>query len=449
MSQNHRLNRRAFLKNAGMTALVGAVGTGTSLASTAASATFAPQDSTYDFDEVYDRVGTDCIKWDAQIDKYGRENIAVPMGIADMDFKIAPAITRALRARIDHENYGYLSMPPSYVESIVNWNKRRKGIDINPDLLLHADGVHPAILSSLKAFCPPGSKVIVQAPTYSAFYTDIRIVGCREEENHMKLVNGRYVMDFDDLERRIDHDTNAIILCNPQNPTGNVWSREDLMRLGEICARRRVVVLSDEIHCDFVTKGNTHTPFASLDDEQIVRNSITFNSASKSFNLSAMKCAYLFSTNPDYLDRIRGAGQHRQGMNTLGIIAAQAAYNECEEWLDQLLDYIDGTHSFVESFVHANVPHVSMVKPEGTYLAWLDVSQALDKVDSPETPAEADDDTPERGFHRYLVEHANIHVNPGSDYGLGGSGHMRMNIATSRQLVELALKNMAEALARA
>ena len=456
MSQNHRLNRRAFLKNAGMTALVGAVGTGTSLASTAASATFAPQDSTYDFDEVYDRVGTDCIKWDAQIDKYGRENIAVPMGIADMDFKIAPAITRALRARIDHENYGYLSMPPSYVESIVNWNKRRKGIDINPDLLLHADGVHPAILSSLKAFCPPGSKVIVQAPTYSAFYTDIRIVGCREEENHMKLVNGRYVMDFDDLERRIDHDTNAIILCNPQNPTGNVWSREDLMRLGEICARRRVVVLSDEIHCNFVTKGNTHTPFASLDDEQIVRNSITFNSASKSFNLSAMKCAYMFSTNPDYIARVKATG-HREAINTLGVVAAQAAYDESEDWLDQVVAYIDGTMDYAESFISSSMPLVNFVKPQGTYLTWPDVSGVVDKIGAKEMAAEANKDrdpstppmTPEMMVERYFVENAKVQMNAGSAYGFGGAGRMRMNLATSRTLAELALNNIATALRRA
>ena len=448
MSQHNRLDRRAFLRTAGLTAVAGAVSTAAPVSTHAGGGGQRP-DSRYDFDTIYSRIGTDSSKWDAQIARYGREHIDVGMGTADQDFRIAPGITRALRERMGHENYGYLSIPQSYRESIVNWNQRRYGLDIAPDTILHSAGVHPAIISTLRAFCPPGSKVLLQTPSYNGFYTDIRVVGAVAEESPLRLVNGRYHLDFEDLERRIDHDTHALILCNPQNPTGNVWSRADLTTLGEICTRRRVVVLSDEIHCDFVTRGYTYTPYATLNDEAIVRNSVTYKSVSKSFNLSAMKCAYMFSTNPDYLDRIRGAGQHRQGMNTLGIIAAQAAYNECEEWLDQLLDYIDGTHSFVESFVHANVPHLSIVKPEGTYLAWLDVSQALDKVDSPETPAEADDDTPERGFQRYLVEHANIHVNPGSDYGLGGSGHMRMNIATSRQLVELALKNMAQALARA
>ena len=211
-------------------------------------------------------------------------------------------------------------------------------------------------------------------------------------------------MDFEDLERRIDHDTHAFILCNPHNPTGNVWSRSDLMTLGEICTRRRVVVLSDEIHCDFVTKGHTYTPYATLDDEAIVRNSVTYKSVSKSFNLSMMKCAYLFSTNPDYLDRIGGAGQHRQSMNTLAIIAAEAAYNEGEDWLDQLLEYIDGTQDLVESYVNANVPGVETVKPEGTYLAWLDVAAAMDNTRMKQAAEAAErPTTPEQAFQRFLV----------------------------------------------
>ena len=214
--------------------------------------------------------------------------------------------------------------------------------------------------------------MLLLTPNYNGFYTDIRVVNTIAEESPLRLVNGRYEIDFEDFERRIDHDTHAFILCNPQNPTGNVWSREDLIRLGEICTRRRVVVLADEIHCDFVTKGNTYTPYATLDDSEIVRNSITYKSVSKSFNLSAMKCAYLFSTNPEYLDRITGAGQHRQSMNTLGIIAAETAYNECEDWLDQLVDYIDETQAFVESFVRTKMPYVRFVKPEGTYLSWLE-----------------------------------------------------------------------------
>ena len=443
MPEPSGLNRRAFLRTAGLTTLVSTVSSGVPASPVAISTTQTPG-ARYDFDTILNRIGTNSSKWDAQIARYGREFIEVGMGTADQDFRIAPAITQALHRRIAHENYGYMSMPASYRESIVNWNKRRYGLDIAPDTILHSNGVHPAIISTLRAFCPPGSKVLLQTPSYNGFYTDIRVVGAVAEESPLRLVNGRYSMDFEDLERRIDHDTHALILCNPQNPTGNVWSREDLMQLGEICTNRRVVILSDEIHCDFVTRGNRYTPFASLDNEAIVRNSVTYKSVSKSFNLSTMKCAYMFSTNPDYLERILGAGQHRQGMNTLGIVAAEAAYNECEDWLDQLIGYIDGTHDLVDAFVQANLPHVESSKPEGTYLAWLDVSKALERVELPPTTEES---SLEVDFQRYLVEQAHVHINPGSSYGLGGAGRMRMNIATSRQLVQRALRNIAAALA--
>ena len=446
MSVLNTLDRRAFLRSTGMTAVAGAVGTTVPLAA-GVGAPAQGQGDPYDFDTIYSRIGTDSSKWDAQIARYGRDKIEVGMGTADQDFRIAPAITRALRERIGHENYGYLSIPGSYKESIVDWNKRRYGLEIDPDTIQHAPGVHAGVISTLRAFCPPGSKVLMQTPGYNGFYTDIRVVGCVAEESPLKLVNGRYRMDFEDLERRIDHDTHAFILCNPHNPTGNVWSRDDLLTLGEICNRRRVVVLADEIHCDFVTKGHAYTPFASLDDEAIVRNSVTFKSVSKSFNLSMMKCAYQFSTNPDYLERIEGAGQHRQAMNTLGIIAAEAAYNECEDWLDQLLEYVEGTLDFVDSYVRANVPGVETVKPEGTYLAWLDVAKAMEAAGVPRAEAAEGSTTPEQAFQRWLVDHAHVHLNPGSSYGLGGAGRMRMNTATSRRLVERALGNMAQALA--
>ena len=366
MSQRTELDRRAFLRSAGTAALAGALGTTTAAAAAPALGTaIQPDGDRYDFDTVYSRIGTDSSKWDRQIERYGREHIEVGMGTADQDFRSAPAITRALRARVEHENYGYMTIPDSYRQSIVNWNHRRYGLEIDPETIRHSAGVHPAIISTLRAFCPPRSKVLVLAPSYDGFYTDIRIVDTVAEESPLRRVDGRYEIDFEDVERRIDHDVHAFILCNPHNPTGNVWSREDLTRLGEICTRRRVVVLADEIHCDFVTAGHTYTPYATLQDTEIVRNSITYKSVSKSFNLSAMRCAYLFSTNPDYLDRITGPGQHRQAMGTLSIVAAQAAYDECEGWLDQLIDYIDGTQTFVESFVRANMPQVRVVKPPG------------------------------------------------------------------------------------
>jgi cystathionine beta-lyase len=455
MSQRDGLNRRAFLKNAGMTALVGAVGTGASIATgttAAASAAFDTAGGKFDFDTPYNRVGTDSVKWDQQIRTYGQDNIAVGMGIADMDFRTAPAITKALTERIQHENWGYLDMPRSFAEGIITWNKRRHGIDINPDLLVVTTGVHPGIIAALKTFSPPGSKVLLTTPTYNGFYSDLTFCQLKAEESPMKLVDGRYGIDFDDFERRISHDTNTFILCNPQNPTGNCWTAEDLTRLGEICLRRRVVVLADEIHCDFVTKGNKYTPFASLPNKDIVRNSLTFKAASKSFSLAAMKCAWFFSDNADYVGRVKA--NNRADLSTLGMIASRAAYAEGEDWLNQVVAYIDGNHDFVESFVRTSIPLVKVVKPQGTYLAWLDVSQVAERIgakalaaaEAGKTTPSGRPITPETIVERYVVKHAKVHLNAGSSYGYGGAGHMRMNLGTSRKTLELALTSLASAL---
>ena len=453
MSNSGALNRRTFLKNAGLTAFVGAVGGGTPALATAVGGVLIAPDDKYDFDTVYNRVGTDCTKWDRQMEVFGKDNIQVGMGIADMDFKVAPCITKALTERIAHENYGYLTMPASHTKSVIDWNKRRYDLEVKPEWVVHGNSVHHLLIAALQAFSPPGSKIIVQSPTYNAFYTDINLVKCKAEENPLKLVNGRYAMDFEDLERRMDHDTHTLILCNPQNPTGNVWSRQDLETLGEICTRRRVVVLADEIHCDFVAKGQKYTPYESLQNDAIVRNSITFKSASKSFNLAATKCAYMFSRNPDYMARIRAAG-YRADISTLGMVANRAAYTDGADWLDQVVPYIEGNMDFAESYIRANIPLIKFLKPQGTYLAWLDVSGLQEKIGAKALAAEANKNlgptasrvTTETIVERYLVTHAKVHMNAGSSYGLGGEGRMRMNMATSRKLVELALSNIASAL---
>jgi cysteine-S-conjugate beta-lyase len=455
MSQHRGLDRRAFLKNASMTALAaGAVGTGVPATAAGTGVAVAPPDANgkFDFDTVYDRIGTNSTKWDRQIALYGRDNIAVGMGIADIDFQAAPSITKALSERIAHENWGYLDTQRPFVETVVAWNKRRYGLDIDPASVVMATGVHPALIAAIATFSPRGSKVLLQTPTYNGFYSDLTFTGTIAEESPLKLVNGRYQMDFEDLDRRISHDTNTLILCNPQNPTGNCWSAEDLTTLGEICLRRRVIVLADEIHCDYVTKGNKYTPFASLPNKAIVDNSITFKAASKSFGLAAMKCAWMYSTNPDYMARIRP--NHRADLTTLGLIASQAAYTGGEEWLNQVVDYVDGTHDFVESFVRSNIPMVKTVKPQGTYLTWLDMSELAEKIGAKPMAEEANRTrkagtpavTPETMIERWLVKNAKVHLNQGRSYGRGGEGHMRMNIGTSRKLVELALTNIAEAL---
>src|SRR5439155_1790227 len=339
----------------------------------------------------------------------------VGMGIADMDFRCAPAITKALTERLQHENWGYLDMPKSFGDGIVSWNKKRYGIDINPEMLVITTGVHPGLIAALRTFSPPGSKVLLNTPTYNGFYGDLTYTKTIAEEVPMRLVNGRYSIDFDEFERHISHDTNAYILCNPQNPTGNTWSQADLMKIGEICLKRRVVVLADEIHCDFVQKGQKYTPFATLPDKAIVNNSITFKAASKSFGLAAMKCAWFFSDNADFISRVKAA--NRADLSTLGLIASHGAYAGGEEWLDQFVAYIDGNHDYVESFISANIPLVKVVKPQGTYLSWLDISQVANKIGAKQLAAEANKNraasmkplAPEQMVEQYFVKSAKVH----------------------------------------
>ena len=437
-----------------MTAVLGAVGTPGVVRATDALATEADEipstlNQGYDFDEVYNRVGTDSTKWDGAIASFGDE-IDVGMGIADMDFRAAPCITRALAERCEHENWGYLRRPEAYVPAIVDWNKRRYNLDIDPETVVLMTGVHPGLIAGLQAFAPPGTRVLLTAPVYSGFYSDLRFTGTIPEDSPMQLVDGRYSIDFDDFERRAQR-ANLFILCNPQNPTGNVWSREDLTRMGEICLEHRVIVFADEIHCDFVTSGNTYTPFASLSNREIVNNSITFKAASKTFSLAAMKAAWYFSTNPDLLERIRGTS--RADLSTLGMVANLAALKEGDDWLDQLLPYIDANHSFVEAYIRDNVPLIKYRKAQGTYLTWLDVSQVIERIGAKETAARETSTTsrfvsPEQITQRWFAEHARIALNPGHSYGTGGAGHMRMNIASPRSLIERAMDNMAEAVAK-
>lgn len=454
MAHNDGFNRRAFLKCAGVAALSSSVGHGVARAAAPPSVAPRPANAVFDFDTPYDRVGTNSVKWDRQIERFGRDKIEVGMGIADLDFKAAPCIGRALEERCRHENWGYLNATKSYVEAIVSWNKRRRNLEIDPNTIVLSDGVHPALIAALKTFSPPGSRVLLLTPAYSGFYSDLRASFTLPADSPMKLVNGRYSIDFDDLASRISADTHALILCNPENPTGNCWSKEELTRLGRLCLERRIVVLADEIHCDLVMKGQKFTPFACLPDKDIVNNSLTFNAISKTFSLSAMKSAYFFSTNPDYLKRVKA--NHQANVNTLGVVANEAAYNEGEAWLDQLLPYLEGNHDYVAAYTRDRMPLVKYTKAQATYLAWLDVGEVVEKIGAKEQAAKETKMrdaslpavTPEMILERWFVENAGVHLSPGSSYGTGGAGHMRMNLGTSRSLIAKACDNMAAALAK-
>ena len=457
MPRRTGLNRRTFLRRAGTTALFGAAGAAGAtrlVAHTTTPPRPRPLLATledFDFDEVYNRVGTDSVRWDRAIEQFG-DKIVAGMGVADMDFRAAPCVTNALAERCSHENWGYMARPASYAESVAEWEHRRYGLEVDPSTIVFTTGVHPGLIAALHTFSPPGTRVVLNTPTYSGFYTDLRFTRTVTDDNPMIVdADGKYSIDFDDFERRVRR-CNTFILCNPQNPTGNCWSPEDLTRMGEICLKHRVVVLADEIHRDFVTKGNTYTPFASLPDRDIVDNSLTFTSASKSFSLAAMKVAWFHSTNPDLLARVKANA--RADLSTLGMVATRAALTEGAPWLDDLLAYLDANHDYAQAYIRDNLPGIRHHKGQGTYLAWLNVSGFADRIGAAETAARetaegTDDMTAEKVVQRWFAERSGVFLNPGSNYGTGGDGYMRMNLASPRAIVERALNNMAAAVSEA
>jgi cystathionine beta-lyase len=450
MSEKLELNRRKFIQGAGATAIAGALGTSASLASAAGSMKSGGM-MKYNFDKPYNRFGSNSVKWDQQVDRFGAENIEVGMGIADMDFQTAPCITEALEKRTAHNNWGYQKMPyDEYIEGIVAWNKERHGLDVDPETIQLQEGVHHGLISTLRTVSPPKSKVLMMTPTYNGFYGDLRWTQTETNESVMTFKNGTWSVDWDDFEERMTPDTHAFLLCNPQNPTGNVWSKKDLMRMGKLCLENDVLVLADEIHCDFLRKGVKYTPFASLRDKDIVNNSVTFKGLSKTFSLAAMKSSYYFTTNPILQARIKR--NHRSSQNSLGMIANNAAYHQGADWFDQLLPYIDSNHDLVEKYLKEKLPSVGFTIAQGTYFGWLDFSNLINAIGAKKaammTEGSDDPKTPSEILETWLVMNAKVHLNAGSHYGKGAENHMRMNLGTSKANITHALDNIAKAIAK-
>ena len=434
-----------------MTALAGAVGAaGAGAASTAAAAAGTPylRNGKYDFDTVYNRVGSDSVKWDSQITKYGKK-VKIGMGIADTDFRAAPCIGEAMAERLQHENWGYLSAEgmAEFREVIAEWNHDRYGLTVDPTTLQIATGVHPGLIASIKTLSPPMGKVLLMTPTYNGFYSDLLHSRTLKNESLMIFENNEYTVDWDDLEARMTADTHTMLLCNPQNPTGNVWSEDDLLRIGELCLKHQVIVLSDEIHMDIVRPGHKTTPFASLPDKDIVNNSLTFRAITKTFSMPASKNAYWFSTNPVLLERVKK--NHQAGINTLGVVANTAAYQHGKDWLDQMLVYLDGNHQFVEDYIKENMPEVGYTRSQGTFLSWLHFDDTMEKIGAVEKSAASQMTdkplTPSEVFEDWLVDQSGIQLNDGQGYGKGGESCMRMNIGCSRKILNEALRGIRDA----
>lgn len=368
----------------------------------------------YDFDEIIDRRGTNCVKWDSA------ENPDVlPMWVADMDFRTAPPIIEALSRRVDHGVFGYTRVPQSYYESITGWFARRHGWNIDNDWIIYTSGVVPALSAIIKALTAPGDKVLIQTPVYNCFFSSIRNNGCEIVESRLVYADNTYSIDFEDLERKVsDPKVKAMILCNPHNPAGRVWSRDELIRIGEICIRHDVVVIADEIHCEIVMPGYEYTPFASI-SEEFSRHSVSCVSPSKAFNIAGLQIANIVCADAGRRAKIDRAVNINEvcDVNPFGVIALQAAYNEGAEWLDQLLEYIYGNYEYMRRFCEEHLPDFPITKLEGTYLVWMDCRKFG------MTSAE---------LEKALIQDAKLWLNAGTMYGKDGEGFMRWNIACPR-----------------
>ena len=453
--KTNRLNRRSFLTTTGVAAAAG-LGAGSLIQPALAQQANPSTPSSlsvgryagriYDFDTPYNRKGSDCARWDGAATPYPDGVFKYGMGVASQDFECAPCITDALAERIAHHNWGYLarSARDSLTTEIIKWNGERNNLDLDASQITLSDGVYPGLIAALRAFTPPGGKTLIITPAYSGFYTMAREANIGTVDSQMKRVNGRYEVDWEDLEAKMTPDVRTLIVCNPQNPTGNVWRADELERMGQLALDHDIIVLADEIHADIVRRGYRYTPFAGLKNQAVVNNSVSFAAVSKTFNMAGLKNAYYNSSNPALLGRVNQ--QHWPDINTLGVAATEAAYKYGGEWFDQVNAYMDETHQFIEDYIAAHMPLVGYTRNEGTYMTFIDFSQVIAKLGPEDLRAKYDRMTIEEAFQDWLVHNTGVYANPGSMYGSGGEGHMRFNIASSRIVMKEVFDSMAAAI---
>lgn len=383
----------------------------------------------YNFDSINNRVGTNSVKWDIHPD-------VIPLWVADMDFQVLPELKEALSKRVDEGIFGYTLVPESYYEAIINWFDRRHHWHIDRSWILYTSGVIPAMAAALKAFTLPGEKVLIQTPVYNCFFSSIANCGCEPVENELVREGNTYRIDFADFENKCaDPKTTVFLLCNPHNPAGRVWTKEELERMNEICMRHDVKVISDEIHCELIMPGYTFVPFASV-SEACADNSVILNSPTKNFNIAGLQIANIICKNRQWLRRIDRAVNINEtcDVNPFGVIALQEAYNKGAEWIDELNIYLYDNYKALKDFFHEELPKLEVLKLEGTYLVWVDIT-ALEFTS---------DEVADK-----LLKEAKVWVNSGTMYGRkAGQGYLRINIATPRATLMEGLKRMGRLLSQ-
>lgn len=380
------------------------------------------------FDKAPERRGSQSYKWDITDDD------VIPMWVADMDFPAAPAIQEALRKRVEHGVFGYELVPDSYYDAIINWFRRRHDWTIDRRWIIYTSGVVPAISATIKALALPSEKVLIQSPAYNCFFSSIINQGCQVVETSLKPKGDSFVMDWEDFEAKCaDERTTLFLLCNPHNPTGRVWTRDELKRMNDICMRHGVKVISDEIHCELVMPGYKFTPFASV-SEDCLNNSITLNSPTKSFNIAGLQIANIVCANDEWrrrIDRVINIFEVCD-VNPFGPVALEAAYNESEDWIDELNKYIYANYKALKDCFAKKLPGWKVTRLEGTYLVWVDISS------TGKTSDEVAD---------LLLNKGRVMINAGTMYGeKDGRNYIRINIACPRRTLDEGLRRIVKTL---
>jgi cystathionine beta-lyase len=400
----------------------------------------------YAFDEEIDRRGTNSVKWEfvmgendllhwERTDRFLGEQRVLPLWVADMDFRCPQAVIEALRSRVEHGIYGYSAPTKAFFDSVVHWMDRRNGWQVQPEWICTSPGVVPALHLLVRTYLQPGDKVLIQPPVYYPFFSAITNNGCEIAPNALLYENGKYSMDFKNLEELArDPGVKMAILCSPHNPVGRVWSQTELARFGDICIKNNLLVASDEIHGDIIYSGHTFTPFAKISPE-FARHSIICTAPSKTFNLAGLQTSCIFI--PD--EELRAAFKQTLlstglfGLNSFGVIALQAAYEHGEAWLEQVLSYIEANLAFLEGFISEHISQIDVVRPEGTYLVWLDCRRlGLGKLE----------------LKKLMLEEARVYLDEGFLFGPQGEGFERINIACPRSILVEALERIREAVDR-
>lgn len=385
----------------------------------------------FNFDEVIDRKGTNCAKWDTIQQNHKPEDI-LPMWVADMDFKSPIAIQEALKERICQGVYGYSFISDEYLDAVISWMKRRHDFCVEKDWIVPTPGVVSAIKICVNAFTHKEDAIIINKPVYYPFDASIVLNDRKVVENPMIYKDGHYIMDYELFEQSIiDHQVKMFILCNPYNPIGKVWKQEELQKIGDICQKHHVMVIADEIHQDFVYRDHTHIPFYNV-DETFKNFSIILTAPSKTFNLAGLQTSNIIIANEELRTKYKDT-MVRCGISEphfLGAIACETAYNECELWVDEMLEYVYDNFMYFDEFLKSNLPHIHLIEPEGLYLAWVDFRECGFNKDE---------------LEKIMVEKAGLWLDEGYIFGTGGEGFERFNLAVPRTILEDACQRLLKA----